>query len=104
MSDGKDPGVLRRCFFSRRMGIGLTAHDDLYSINTDGTGIATLADTSDDEEYEDVSSSGRVTFRRTPAAGGNVDLYSVNIDGTALATLSGTADMSNSKHSRRPDA
>ena len=56
-------------------------NDDLYSINADGTGLATLANSADDEYVGGITSDNRVIVNRY-AGGAQMDIYIINADGT----------------------
>lgn len=66
------------------------ANNNLFSVNTNGTGTVTLANTTDPEIFNGITPSGRVIYRRDTAAAGR-DLWSVNADGTNPLALAATA-------------
>lgn len=78
---------VRAVYGDRVVFVRLTSNgQDIYSVKTDGTGLATLAATADDEYCWGVTSTGRVIFSKL----GNI--YAVNADGTDSTTLAATTD------------
>ena len=63
--------------FTRSVG----ANENLYSINADGTGLVTLANSADDEWVGGITSDNRVIVNRS-VGGAQVDIYIINADGT----------------------
>lgn len=63
-----------------------TAGRDIYAVKADGTGIATLANTSGNEDVAAITPSGRIIYNV------NADLYSINADGTGRVTLAASSD------------
>jgi hypothetical protein len=61
---------------------------DLFSIKSDGTGLATLANSADGEGLNGTLLDGKIVFSRVVSGPEpNVDLYSINADGTGLVGL-----------------
>lgn len=71
-----------RVVFERRAAISTSNPNDLYSVNSDGTGLVALsAVTTESDDFVTMLGTDRVLYSR----GGL--LYSVKVDGTAGATL-----------------
>lgn len=81
------PVRLGRFVFSR-IAAG-QSQGDLYSMMLDGSGLAVLANSADNEEPLHVTAD-RLIFRRYSSS--QVDIYSVRLDGTDLRALADTPD------------
>lgn len=64
------------------------SQSDIYSIKADGTGLVTLANTSDDERPIRVMGDRLLYYRIT---GGQYDLYTVKLDGTGAVAIANTS-------------
>jgi Tol biopolymer transport system component len=69
---------------------GTRTAQDLYSIHSDGTGLALLSAAPEGQEFQDLTASGRLIFARLVA--GQTDLFSVRPDGTDLRVLADTPE------------
>jgi Tol biopolymer transport system component len=71
---------------SRRAG---GTQGDLYAVNEFGGALTPLANSTDDEIFQGITSDGRVVFIRE--TGSQADVYSIKLDGSGLVALANTA-------------
>lgn len=71
---------------SRRAG---GTQGDLYAVSEFGGALRPLANSTDDEIFQGITSDGRVVFLRE--TGSQSDVYSIKLDGTGLVALANTA-------------
>jgi hypothetical protein len=71
---------------SRRAG---GTQGDLYAVSEFGGALTPLANSTDDEIFQGITSDGRVVFIRE--TGSQSDVYSIKLDGTGLVALANTA-------------